>query len=119
MHNSTGDLPSELTKLPIHENSSNWMLEETSFHVISYGKLYLASQYMSTLMREHPSCLDNDRPSFKEIRNLEVDRQGFEKLLKEFEGKMTDAIAYLQQKFSLVPLHLISMVIVIDLNNAF
>lgn len=115
---STDDLPAELTKLPIHENSLNWMLEKTSFHVISYGKLYLALQYMSTLMREHPSCLDNDRPSFKEIRrNLEVDRQDFEKSLKEFEGRMTDAIAYLQQKFSLVPLHLLSMVIIVDLNK--
>lgn len=115
-HDPTGDLPAELTKPSIYGNSSNWMSEETSFHIISYCKLYLALQYMSTLMKGHPSCLGNDRPSFKEAINLEVDRQDFEKLLKEFEDKLTETIAYFQQKFSLVPLHLITMVIIIYLN---
>lgn len=117
-HNPTGDLPAELTQPSVYENSSNWMLEETSFHIISYCKLYLALQYMSTLMKEHPSSLENDRPSsFKEAINLEVDRQDFEKLLKEFEDKLTEAITYFQQKFLLVPLHLIKMVIGVDLNK--
>ncbi|XP_047938214.1 uncharacterized protein LOC125185681 isoform X1 [Salvia hispanica] len=111
-HNPTGDLPAELTQPSVYENSSNWMLEETSFHIISYCKLYLALQYMSTLMKEHPSSLENDRPSsFKEAINLEVDRQDFEKLLKEFEDKLTEAITYFQQKFLLVPLHLIKMIV--------
>ncbi|XP_057778609.1 uncharacterized protein LOC130997335 isoform X2 [Salvia miltiorrhiza] len=111
-HNPTGDLPAELTKPSMYENSSNWMSEETSSHIVSNCKLYLALQYMSALMKEHPSCLENDRPSsFKEVINLEVDRQNFEKLLKEFEDKLTGAIAYFQQKFSLVPLHLITMIV--------
>ncbi|GFP88205.1 dmx-like protein 1 [Phtheirospermum japonicum] len=37
--------------------------------------------------------------------------QEFEKLLKEFQGKLTAAISYFQQKFSLVPHHLISMIV--------
>ncbi|KAH6791585.1 hypothetical protein C2S52_002062 [Perilla frutescens var. hirtella] len=110
-HSSTSDLPAELAKPSIYEDSSNWMSEETSSHTTSYCKLYLALQYMSTLMKEHPSCLENDRPSFREITNLEVDRQDFEKLLKEFEDKLTKAIAYFHQKFSLAPLNLIRMIV--------
>lgn len=113
----TGDLPAELEKPSVYDHSSNWISEETSCHIISYCKLNLALQYISTLMREHPSCLDNDKQSFREIVNLEVDRQDFENLLKEFEEKLTEAIAYFQKKFSLVPLHLISMVNIVDLNE--
>lgn len=110
MHSPTHDLPGEIMKPSIHESSSNWMSNETSSHILSQYKLYLAMQYVSNLLREHPSCSDIDRPSYGEFINQEVDGQGFEELLKEFQDKLTAAIAYFQQKFTLVPLHLVSMV---------
>lgn len=114
MHSPTCDLPGEMMEPSIYESSSNWMSDETSCHIISHCKLYLAMQYISNLLREHPSCVDNDRPPFGEFINQEIDSQEFEKLLMEFQDKLTAAIAYFQQKFSLAPRHLISMVIIVD-----
>lgn len=110
MHSPTCDLPADILKPSIHESSSNWISDETSCHIVLQFKLYLAMQYVSNLLREHPSCSDIDRLSYGEFINQEVDGQKFEKLLKEFQDKLTAAIDYFQQKFTLVPLHLVSMV---------
>ncbi|KAL8499639.1 hypothetical protein ACS0TY_019572 [Phlomoides rotata] len=111
MHSPTCDLPGEIAKPSIHESSSNWMSDETSCHILSQFKLYLAMQYVANLLREHPSCNDIDRSSYGEFINQKVDGQEFEKLLKEFQDKLTAAIAYFQQKFTLVPLHLVTMIV--------
>ncbi|KAL6495596.1 hypothetical protein OROGR_030159 [Orobanche gracilis] len=68
--------------------------------------------YISHLLRQHPSCVGNDSPCFGESIKHEVDdNQEFEKLLNEFQGKLTAAISYFQQKFSLGPCRLYSMIV--------
>ncbi|KAI3444391.1 hypothetical protein Pfo_001056 [Paulownia fortunei] len=111
MHSPTCNLPVEMVKPSVNKSSSNWISDEMACHIISHSKLYMAMQYISNLLREHPSCVDNDRPCFGEFVNHEVDSEGFEKLLKEFHDNLTAAIAYFQQKFSLVPGHLINMIV--------
>ncbi|KAK6158907.1 hypothetical protein DH2020_006221 [Rehmannia glutinosa] len=109
MHSPTCNHPVEMVKPSVNNSSSNWISDEMSRHIVLHSKLLLAMPYISNLLRQHPSCVHNDRPCFGEFINHEVDSEEFEKLLKEFQDNLTAAIAYFQQKFSLVPLHLISM----------
>ncbi|KAL3622261.1 hypothetical protein CASFOL_033672 [Castilleja foliolosa] len=111
MHNQTGNLPVEMAGQSVKKSSSNWVSDEMSCHIVLHSKMYLAMQYISNLLSQHPSCVGHDRPCFGEFINHEVDSQEFEKLLKEFQGMLTAAISYFQQKFSLVPHHLITMVV--------
>ncbi|KAK6137078.1 hypothetical protein DH2020_029177 [Rehmannia glutinosa] len=111
MHSPTCNHPVEMVKPSVNNSSSNWISDEMSRHIVLHSKLLLAMPYISNLLRQHPSCVDNDRPCSGEFINHEVDSEEFEKLLKEFQDNLTAAIAYFQQKFSLVPLHLISMIV--------
>ncbi|KAL9176412.1 hypothetical protein ABFS82_02G176700 [Erythranthe guttata] len=108
VHNPTYSLPVEMVKS--YKSSSNWISEGMYCHAISHCKLYLAMQYISNMLREHPSCNTN-RPSFGVFIENEIESQGFEKSLKDFEDNLNTDIAYLQQKFSLVTRRLISMVV--------
>ncbi|KAK4418497.1 Bifunctional fucokinase/fucose pyrophosphorylase [Sesamum alatum] len=110
MHSPTGNLV-EMGKSSIKQSSSNWISDELLCHIMSPYKLHLAMQYISNLLREHPSSVGTASFSFGEFINHDVDSQGLKKLLKEFQDHLTAAIAYFQQKFSLFPCHLISMIV--------
>ncbi|PIN24548.1 RAVE (regulator of V-ATPase assembly) complex subunit RAV1/DMX protein, WD repeat superfamily [Handroanthus impetiginosus] len=101
----------EMLKPSAAKSSANWISDEISCHIISHSKLNLAMQYISNLLRGHPSCIEASRPSVREFINHEVDGQEFDKSLKEFQDNLTAAIAYFQQKFSLLPCHLASMIV--------
>ncbi|XP_020549231.1 uncharacterized protein LOC105173837 isoform X2 [Sesamum indicum] len=110
MHSPTGNLV-EMGKPSINQSSSNWISNELLCHIMSHCKLHLAMQYISNLLREHPSCVGTARFSIGEFINHDIDSEGLKKLLKEFEDHLAAAIAYFQQKFSLLPCHLISMIV--------
>ncbi|KAK4411525.1 DmX-like protein 1 [Sesamum angolense] len=110
MHSPTGNLV-EMGKPLINQSSSNWISNELLCHIMSHCKLHLAMQYISNLLREHPSRVGTASFSIGEFINHDIDSEGLKKLLKEFQDHLAAAIAYFQQKFSLLPCHLISMIV--------
>ncbi|XP_051144791.1 uncharacterized protein LOC127260850 isoform X2 [Andrographis paniculata] len=109
MHSPTCSI-FDIVKPSPDKSSSNWIKDDDS-HFISHFKLHLAMQYMSNVLREHPSCANIDKPFSEEFVNSVIDCQGYQNLLKEFQDELTATIAYFQQKFSLVPYHLLSMIL--------
>ncbi|KAG8391959.1 hypothetical protein BUALT_Bualt01G0241500 [Buddleja alternifolia] len=110
-HGANCNLLVEMLKPNVDKSSSNWISDDMANHILSHSKLNLAMQYISNLIREHPCCVDTNMRSFGKFINHEADAQGFEKLLKEFQDKLSAAIAYFQQKFLLIPHHLISLIV--------
>ncbi|KAL0379376.1 UNVERIFIED_CONTAM: DmX-like protein 1 [Sesamum angustifolium] len=110
MHSPTGNVV-EMGKPLINLSSSNWISNELLCHIMSHCKLHLAMQYISNLLREHPSLVGTASFSIGEFINHDIDSEGLKKLLKEFQDHLAAAIAYFQQKFSLLPCHLISMIV--------
>ncbi|XP_073278071.1 uncharacterized protein [Primulina huaijiensis] len=99
----------EMLKPPADKHFLNWISKETSHQIMSHSKLNLAMQYLSNLLTEHPSSADIETASFGMFTNYNPVDQEFEKSLNEFHSNLTAAIACFQQKFFLIPLHLIFM----------
>lgn len=110
MHSLTSYLL-ETPKPSVDRSSSNWLSDDMSCHFTSHCKLHLAMQYISKVLREHPGCAIDTSLS-GEFVSHEVESQVFENFMKEFQDNLTSTVTYFQQKFSLVPHHLITMVIV-------
>lgn len=89
--------------MPFPYNSShNWISGDVSFHMETHAKLDLSMQYISKLLREHPS--------WPESKCSEYGIQQYNMLLENYYKKLMGTLAYLERKFSLNPCHLINMV---------
>ncbi|XAR62950.1 hypothetical protein NMG60_11022705 [Bertholletia excelsa] len=99
----------ELLKPSRHSSSTNWILSDVAFHMETHAKVDLAMKYISKLLREHPSWPDiKVAPAHK---CSEYDIQHYKTLLENFECKLMSGIEYFEQKFSLIPLHIMNMII--------
>ncbi|PRQ58513.1 putative transcription factor WD40-like family [Rosa chinensis] len=97
---------------PSPKNSSNWLSSNVAFRVEFLARLDLALQYLSTLVREHPSWADTVVAPSRAISHInECENHEHVKVLGSFRQKLYTALHHLEQKFSVVPFHLISMVL--------
>lgn len=88
-------------KLNPCSSSSNWISADVGLHTLTRAKYSLAMQYISNLLTEHPSWPEKVTPS-SEIQ--------YKTMLSTFENKLHLALAYFEQKYSLIRHHLINMV---------
>lgn len=89
--------------MPFPYNSShNWISGDVSFHMETRAKSDLSMQYISKLLREHPS--------WPESKCSECGIQQYNTLLEKFYKKLMGTLTYLERRFSLNPCHLINMV---------
>ncbi|GAV71152.1 WD40 domain-containing protein/Rav1p_C domain-containing protein [Cephalotus follicularis] len=98
---------------PSAGDSSNWLSGDVSFHLDSHAKLDLALQYLSKLLKEHPSW-----PTFEGItcyKDYEINqcKTSFE----DFQHKFYSGLTQFKQKFSIVSCNLMSMIMVFLRNN--
>ena len=91
-------------------SSCNWISGDVACHMETHAKLDLAMQYISKLLREHPSCLDTNMAPMEAFECSEYKIQQYKTLLENFQHKLMAGLAYFEQKFSLIPRHLINMV---------
>lgn len=90
--------------------SSNWISPDVASLVDSHAKSDLAMQYMSTLLREHPCWLDINIAHCGATKILKSENQEYLILVEKFQKELAATLVYLQQNYSLVPLHLIKKV---------
>ncbi|KAK3036066.1 hypothetical protein RJ639_029819 [Escallonia herrerae] len=99
-------------------SSSNWILNDVAFHLLSYDKLDLAMQYITKLLTEHPSWPKNNFASPGACSSSdEVELQQYKIVLGSFQHKLSAALAYFEQKFSLNPLDIVNKIAVFLRNN--
>lgn len=99
---------------PAPRDSSNWLSGDVAANLECHTKLDLALQYFSKLIREHPSWADtieNSAGSSTSSREYESDQHV--ELLESFRRKLYRGLEQYEQKFSLLPLSLISKVHII------
>ncbi|XP_016650199.1 PREDICTED: uncharacterized protein LOC103332248 [Prunus mume] len=95
-------------------NSFNWLSSNVAFNLEFQAKLDLTLQYLSKLIREHPSWVDiafgssEASTCVKEYKNHE-----YVKVLESFQQKLYTVVHLLEQKFSVVPFHLISLILIL------
>lgn len=100
----------ELLKLLPDGNSSNWISNDLAKHKELHAKSDLAMQYVSQLLKEHPSWRDVNMVPFGESTYMESANEEFKRSVEDFLQKLITALVYFQQKFSLDPFHLIDKV---------
>lgn len=94
------------TLKPSPGKSSNWLSANVSVHLEFHTKLNLALSYLSKLIREHPSWPDTFTESDGEV----FDSEEYEKSNESFKQKLYAGLDLFEQRFSLTPTYLISMV---------
>ncbi|KAL7203159.1 hypothetical protein ACSBR2_016465 [Camellia fascicularis] len=100
-----------------YNSSSNWISDDVAFHMETHAKLDLAMRYISKLLREHPSWPDTNMAPTEACKSSEYETQQFKILLENFQHKLMAGLAYFEQKFCLIPLHLINMIVTSLSNN--
>lgn len=82
---------------PSPRDSSNWILGDVAFYVESLARLDLAMQYLSTLMKEHPSSPE------KVVSGDcgEYENHQYEISLENFQHKLYGGLEKFEQKFFL------------------
>lgn len=96
---------------PSQQYSSNWLSGDVAFHLEYHDKLDLAFPYFSKLMREHPSWPDTIVGSVGACTSSKENNiHEYKKLLENFRHKLGIGLSQFEQRFSLVPACLISMV---------
>ncbi|XP_038683880.1 uncharacterized protein LOC119984139 isoform X2 [Tripterygium wilfordii] len=92
-------------------NSFNWLSCDVALHLESHAKLDLAVQYLSELMREHPSFPDPDvGPAGAKSYSLDYDI--YQLVTENFRHKLFTAVAEIERKFSLASSSLLRMILV-------
>ncbi|XP_009375416.2 uncharacterized protein LOC103964230 isoform X1 [Pyrus x bretschneideri] len=98
---------------PSPRNSSNWLSSNVALHLEFQAKSDLTLQYLSKLVREHPSWVDIVFGSFQDSTCVrECKNQEYVKVLESFQQKLYTTLNQLEQKFSVVPFHLVSMILI-------
>ncbi|XP_034708565.1 uncharacterized protein LOC117931671 isoform X3 [Vitis riparia] len=99
---------------PSPSDSSNWLSGDAAFYLESLARLDLAMQYLSKLMREHPSC--PEKVASGGCREYESHQ--YEISLEKFQHKLYGGLETFEQKFSLSGDSLINKVLVALSNNS-
>ncbi|BBG97665.1 transducin family protein / WD-40 repeat family protein [Prunus dulcis] len=95
-------------------NSFNWLSSYVAFDLEFQGKLDLTLQYLSKLVREHPSWVDIAFGSSEASTCVKgYENHEYVKVLESFQQKLYTAVHLLEQKFSVVPFHLISLILIL------
>ncbi|XVE77297.1 hypothetical protein DITRI_Ditri13aG0051100 [Diplodiscus trichospermus] len=97
---------------PFIGDSSPWLLGDVASHLETYAKLDLAFQYISKLMREHPSWPKTSIGSVGVNTCSEDYENQYDRLLENFQCKLHTGLAQFEQQFSLVSSYLINMIFV-------
>lgn len=96
---------------PSPRNSFNWLSSYVAVNLEFQAKLDLTLQYLSKLVGEHPSWVDIAFGSSEASTCVkEYENHEYVKALESFQQKLYTAVHLLEQKFSVVPFHLISLV---------
>ncbi|KAL2536324.1 transducin family protein/WD-40 repeat family protein [Forsythia ovata] len=111
MHSPNPELLTEMLKPFLNKCSSNWISDNVAFHIASHSKLDLAMHYMSNLLREHPSWAAINVAFSGAPSCYESENRDFKRLLEEFQNSLSATIVYFQQRFSLISLDLINMMV--------
>ncbi|KAA8520765.1 hypothetical protein F0562_014963 [Nyssa sinensis] len=114
---ANAELLNEMLEASPNSSSSNWISADVAFQMESHAKLDLAMQYISKLLKEHPSWLDMNMASTGAFPCSEYEIHQYKILLENFQHELTREIAFFDQKFSLMPLHLINMIVIFLCNR--
>lgn len=110
-HGSESVLDSYKSPLEIFKPSTsdfpNWLSSDVAAHMECHAKIDLAMQYISKLLREHPSW------SYSE----EYETHLYEMLVEKFLHKFNTGLSAFNQKFSLIPTDMVNMVFYLLYNN--
>ncbi|XWS46253.1 hypothetical protein CRYUN_Cryun14cG0048700 [Craigia yunnanensis] len=104
---------------PFIGDSPPWLLGDVASHLESYAKLDLALQYISKLMREHPSWPKTSIGSVGVNMCSEDYENQYDTQLGNFQRKLHTGLAQFEQKFSLASPCLINMIFFSLCNNGF
>ncbi|PNY04245.1 hypothetical protein L195_g000661 [Trifolium pratense] len=110
--NELGDVLSSTLK-PLPRKSSNWLSADVSVHLEFHVKLNLALCYLSKLIREHPSWPDTFTESDGDASYSEDYMIQYEKSNDSFKQKLHAGFDLFEQRFSLTPCYLISMILLL------
>ncbi|KAJ9546551.1 hypothetical protein OSB04_019094 [Centaurea solstitialis] len=108
--NSETKLLNERLRPSASISSSSWMSGDVALLMRSHAKYSFAMQYITNLLIEHPSWPENINASSRALGNSQPEIQQYNKLLSNFENKLSTGIAYFEQKYSLIQPHLINMI---------
>ncbi|XP_055817097.1 uncharacterized protein LOC129886437 isoform X2 [Solanum dulcamara] len=97
----------EMLSAMLNENSSNWLSLDVAFQIDSHMRSDLSMQYMSKMLRRHPSWVDNHTTCLQEHMYTVSENQEYKLLLEAFQDELMTTISSFQLKFSLSPLHCI------------
>jgi len=103
------DLLSSTLK-PLPRKSSNWLSADVSVHLEFHVKLNLALCYLSKLIREHPSWPDTLAEYNLEASYSDEYMMQYEKSIESVKQKLYTGLVLFEQRFSVAPGCLISMV---------
>lgn len=103
-------LHNEVLKLFSNGKSSNWISGDIASCIDYHAKLDFAMQYISILLKEHPTWGHINMDLFGACMSLESANQDYKNLVEAFHGKLATVLLYFEQKFSLIPSHLICKV---------
>lgn len=98
------------TLKPLPRKSFNWLSPDVSVHLEFHIRLNLALQYLSKLIKQHPSWPDFFVESNKEASYSDEYMLQYEKSLERFKQRLYTELALFEQRFSLAKSCLISMV---------
>ncbi|XP_061370355.1 uncharacterized protein LOC133313063 [Gastrolobium bilobum] len=98
---------------PSPRKSSNWLSADVSVHLEFQIKLNLALHYLSKLIREHPSWPDTFAESNEEASYFDEYMMQYEESVESFKQKLYTGLSLFEQRFSLAPPCLISMILLL------
>lgn len=116
LDNGDVEILNQVLELSPVGDSSNWTFFDLAKQKELLAKSDLAMQYLSQLLKEHPSWGDIMVP-FGGCNYMESDYEEYKRSVENFYGKLTVTLEYFQQKFSLNPFHLIDKIVLFLYNN--
>ncbi|CDP08656.1 unnamed protein product [Coffea canephora] len=116
LENGDVELLNQVLELSPVGDSSNWTFCDLAKQKELLAKSDLAMQYLSPLLKEHPSWGDIMVP-FGGCNYMESAYEEYKRSVENFYGKLTVTLEYFQQKFSLNPFHLIDKIVLFLHNN--
>ncbi|CAI9101102.1 OLC1v1038353C2 [Oldenlandia corymbosa var. corymbosa] len=104
------ELLHEVLKLSPHGKSSNWISSDFAKHKELQAKSEFAMNYVSQLLKEHPSWRHINTVCFGRSTYMEPENDEYKRLVNEFIDKVTVTLTYFQQKFTLDTFDLINKI---------
>ncbi|KAK7275388.1 hypothetical protein RIF29_16504 [Crotalaria pallida] len=97
------------TLKPLPRQSSNWLYADVSAQLEFHIKLNLALQYLTKLIREHPSWPETFAESNSEASYSDEYTIQYEKSVESFKQRLCSGLVLFEQRFLLPPCCLVSM----------